>query len=31
VAFFRRTAERAVVDSRAVVETVDEEASHAGH
>jgi NADH-quinone oxidoreductase subunit E len=31
VAFFRRTAERAVVDSRAVVETIDEEASHAGH
>jgi len=31
VRFFRKTAERAVVDSRAVVETIDEQASHAGH
>lgn len=31
VRFFRSTAERAVVDSRAVVEVVDEEAAGAGH
>jgi NADH:ubiquinone oxidoreductase subunit E len=31
VVLFRRTAERAVVDSRAVVETIDEEAASAGH
>lgn len=31
VVMFRRTSERAVVDSRAVVETIDEEASSAGH
>jgi hypothetical protein len=31
VYFFGRTTERAVVDSRAVVETVDERSSRAGH
>jgi len=31
VPFFRQTGERAVVDSRAVVETIDEEAARAGH
>ncbi len=28
---FAGTSERAVLDSRAVVETVDEESAHAGH
>ena len=31
VLFFRRTTERAVVDSRAVVETIEEEGERAGH
>jgi hypothetical protein len=31
VYFFGRTTERAVVDSRAVVETIDERSSRAGH
>jgi NADH-quinone oxidoreductase E subunit len=31
VPFFRQTGERAVVDSRAVVETIDDEAARAGH
>jgi hypothetical protein len=31
VSRFTATSERAVVDSRAVVENVDEESAHAGH
>ena len=31
VELFRKTSERAVVDSRAVVETIEEEGARAGH